>query len=120
MFEGDFTDFDNFGVSLAVETGNGPLFCIVQGDWYLFETQSILASIALGGQIANIFGVYAGAGLGVAFSDVDSGDTHFGWKVFGGVRLMFGEVFLLRADVSYVGDTGLAIGASVGWTYPWL
>ena len=103
----------NIGLSVGVETGNGPLYLLLQGDYYTFNTQSLLASAAVGWQFVARrlgLGLYAGGGLAFIFN---FDDISLAWKVFGGVRFMFGPVSL-RADVSYLKDEGVVLAAFAG------
>lgn len=106
----------NVGVSLSLESSYGPWFFMIQGDWYSFQAQSLLANVAIGRQLTSLFGVYAGGGLGTGSYSArmfSFDDPFIAWKVFAGARLMLGRV-LLRADISYVRESGVMIGAHAG------
>ena len=106
----------NIGFSVGVESGNGPLYLLLQGDYYAFNAQSLLGSAAVGWQFVARrlgFGIYGGGGLGKATYSGDFDDSHLAWKVFAGVRLLAGLVSL-RADVSYIRDEGVVLAAYAG------
>ena len=115
------------GVSASVESGEGPWFLILQGDWYnvsdFSTTQSILANVGVGKQFANKFGIYAGAGLGTSYTLVGFdfsdffGNFHFAWKAFGGVRFLVGRLVSMRADVSYINGEGVVLAFHAGFMF---
>ncbi len=110
------------GVSISLEDGNAySIVGLFQLDYYNLDTKSLILDFGLGKQLGSVLALYGGAGIGFGtrterIADMDFDDLHLAWKAFVGARLTFGRI-ALRADVSYVKDTGFIVGAYAGWLF---
>ena len=107
------------GVSLSFEDGNAPsIIGLFQLDYYNLDKKSLIFDVGIGKQLGRFFALYAGAGIGAGTTaesmfDIGLDNISFMWKAFAGARLTLWRLSL-RADVSYVRDSGFIVGAYAG------